>query len=1196
VSLETISLEPGTGAGLPARFGDYELLEEIARGGMGVVYKARQLSLNRIVAVKMILTGQLASGADVKRFRAEAEAAANLQHPNIVAIHEIGQHDGQHFFSMDYVEGQNLAEFIGQKPLPPKEAANYLKTIAEAIHYAHNHGILHRDLKPSNILIDPSGQPRVTDFGLARQMKGDSDLTVSGQVLGSPNFMPPEQATGKRGQLGPHSDVYALGAILFYMLTARPPFAGESMTETLHLVVNTEPPSPRLLSPGMPRDLETICLKCLSKEPQRRYANAGELADELGHFLRDEPILARPMGKVGKTWRWCRRNPLVASFAGATALLLLALAIGSPIAAFRINRARQATETALGESTKQQRLAAEQELLARRRFYAAQINLAGQAAEADDLARCIELLETQRPEPGKEDLRTFEWYHLWDVCHAWHYLTLKGHGRSRSIFALAFSPDGRTLVSGSYGEFRLWDIVSGKEKAAVNYPPPGIFSTFAFTPDGDTLISGSWDGIIRLWDASTAHLRAIIPAHESYVSGMCITLSPDGKALASGGTDGILKLWNTGSWDERTKTFLGPAPVTALAYSSDGTTLASEIGHGEKGVGKVSLWDVTQMTPSERLKLPEARTLAFSPDGKMLATSPWQSIQLWDTTTGELRTTLKGHQPPVGAVLFLPNGALASCATDRTVRLWLLAPTNENRSVESILLGAHRAPVLCLAAALDGKLLASGANDGTIELWNVAQSSDEARSRNSSHFQLRSVVPGDYLSSLQLLPDGKTLVAFTKRGTAGWNTLSGRDCLELAAPGEHGALSPNGELLARGGSDGTVALWDFRRGKLLNSVTGHVSRVCATTFSPDGRMLVSCAYEDATIRAWDVSGLLKPLWARRLEGIGTTALAFAPDGKTVAAANRHRPISFLDSSTGSASNVRTAQPVGFHDVSALAYSPDGRSLASGGEEGTVKLWHSLTGTLFRELRGHSATIRAIAYSPDGRTIATGSDDGTVRLWDPVTGQERMTFKGFNPSAMAVAFSSDGMLFAAASANGLVRIWRMHRAPESVPIAPQRPHSVNVALEEIPLVLKALEQSKTNLPYEAYNALAWYCVTAPKEIQSPEHALPLALAAVELSKTNQSVLNTLGVVYYRLGRFTNAVEIFERNIRQENGVVTECDRLFLAMSYQRLGQRDKAKASFDKATKWLEQNPSELGAEMKEFLAEAENVLDKVKSR
>src|SRR5438874_5555584 len=302
------------------RFGDYELIEEIARGGMGVVYKARQIKLNRMVAVKMILAGQLASQADVQRFRAEAEAAAHLNHRNIVAIHETGQFDGQDFFSMDYVQGQNLAEFVGQKPLPPKQAANYLKTIAEAIQYAHEHGILHRDLKPSNILIDDAGQPRITDFGLAKRLglgsellTIDPQLTLSGQVLGSPNFMPPEQAAGKRGQIGPAADVYALGAILYFMLTARPPFAAESLTETLQQVANMDPPQPRLLNPSVSRDLETICLKCLEKDSRKRYCTAQDLAEDLGRLLRAEPIRARPVGQTEKAWRWCQRKPALAS-------------------------------------------------------------------------------------------------------------------------------------------------------------------------------------------------------------------------------------------------------------------------------------------------------------------------------------------------------------------------------------------------------------------------------------------------------------------------------------------------------------------------------------------------------------------------------------------------------------------------------------------------------------------------------------------------------------------------------------------------------------------------------------------------------------------------------------------------------------------------------------------------------------------
>src|SRR5580765_848599 len=329
-------------ADLPLRsFGDYELLEEIARGGMGIVYKARQKSLDRIVALKMLLLGER-SGKDLaQRFRAEAAVAASLQHPNIVAMHEVSAHEGQPFFAMDFIEGQSLGKLNAECEVRNAEwlrrAARYVKIVAEAIHYAHEHGILHRDLKPSNVLIDPFDQPRVTDFGLAKNLHHDSELTLSGQVLGSPNYMSPEQAAAKRGLVGRRSDVYSLGAILYHLLTGRPPFVGETLTDTLQDVVNTEPVSPRLLNPSVPRDLETLCLKCLEKEPARRYPTAQALAEDLDRFLRHEPIHARPIGPTARLWRWCRRKPLVASLGAVTLILLLAVAIGSPIAAWRIN-------------------------------------------------------------------------------------------------------------------------------------------------------------------------------------------------------------------------------------------------------------------------------------------------------------------------------------------------------------------------------------------------------------------------------------------------------------------------------------------------------------------------------------------------------------------------------------------------------------------------------------------------------------------------------------------------------------------------------------------------------------------------------------------------------------------------------------------------------------------------------------------
>jgi tetratricopeptide (TPR) repeat protein len=323
-------------------FGDYELLEPIARGGMGVVYKARQVSLDRIVALKLISDGVLAGDAAIARFRTEAAAAAGLHHPNLVAIHEIGEHAGRLYFSMEYVAGPTLAALVKDGPLPARRAAEYVRAAAMGVQAAHDQGVLHRDLKPSNILVDERDQPRVADFGVAKRLDGASDLTLTGQILGTPAYMAPEQARGGGASVGPAADVYSLGAVLYHLLTGRPPFTAETMTDVLRQVAEREPVAPRLLNPALPRDLETICLKCLAKEAARRYATARELAEDLGRFLQGLPIHARPIGEAERLWRWCRRNPVVASLTTATAALLLAVAVGSTLAARRIEASRKA--------------------------------------------------------------------------------------------------------------------------------------------------------------------------------------------------------------------------------------------------------------------------------------------------------------------------------------------------------------------------------------------------------------------------------------------------------------------------------------------------------------------------------------------------------------------------------------------------------------------------------------------------------------------------------------------------------------------------------------------------------------------------------------------------------------------------------------------------------------------------------------
>ena len=447
---------------LPVLFGGYELLEELGRGGMGVVYKARQVALNRPVALKMLLHGRFSDAAFIDRFHLEAEAAAHLDHPNIVPIYEVGVHTGQPFYQHEAhrgpQSGPSNAECGMRNAEWMRRSAELLAKIARAVHYAHQHGVLHRDIKPHNILMDAEGQPYLADFGLAKLLGEETGPTLSTGVIGSPEFMAPEQAAGKTRQVTTAADVYGLGAVLYTLLTGKAVFHADTPLETVRRVIEREPVAPRMLNPAVDRNLETICLKCLQKEPAKRYASAQALAEDLESWLRAEPIQARRATQAERIWLWCRRQPVRASLIGA---LALAVALGLSGVIWEWNRARAG------------------ELRARQNAYAADMNLAQAALDRGDLEGALDLLNRQRPSPGQRDLRGWEWRYFWQRCRSdERFLLWKYHAAVR---ALAFSADGKWLaLRREGGVVALWDAVSRRSVAEL--PGAGNPKALALSP------------------------------------------------------------------------------------------------------------------------------------------------------------------------------------------------------------------------------------------------------------------------------------------------------------------------------------------------------------------------------------------------------------------------------------------------------------------------------------------------------------------------------------------------------------------------------------------------------------------------------------------------------------------------------------------------------------------------------------------
>lgn len=1019
-------------------FGDYELLAEIARGGMGIVYKARQVSLNRIVALKMILAGQLASPQDVERFHIEAEAAANLDHPGIVPIYEVGEHEGQHFFSMAFVDGPSLAQRLTEGPLPPVPAAELIRKVAEAVAFAHARGVIHRDLKPGNILLDADGQPRITDFGLAKRIAGDKQLTATGQVLGTPSFMPPEQASGDGGQIDGTADVYSLGAVLYALLVGRPPFQADNPIDTVLQVLHREAVAPRQLNARIPRDLETICLKCLRKSPRRRYADAAALADDLQRFLNHRPIRARPVGVVERTAKWMRRRPALA------ALIVVAVAgfAGVTWQWRAATRERRTVERLLDTSEAQR--------------YLNQIGWADREWADGYLDRADSIL-LQCP----VQRRGWEWRYLQRLCHP-ELLSIE----TGAVNSVAFSPDGGLLAVPSNrsmprraGDPRtsekcvmVFDAATGKRMWTSADHKHHVL-TARFSRDGQWLISaggilaadGKGEGEVQLQRLKSDVVSLTYSNHASWVQSA--EMHPDGRRVASIDQSGTIRLWSAADGADIASFNIPAAGYSCgLAFDRRGERLAAVTS----GSDRVYVWKLDSPDrPTEYVGLPYniLGNVDFSSDGRLLAAGDMNStVIVWDVATGAVKHRFAdaGRE-----VRFSPDGAhLATTDVridkqDKAIRIWDLA---EERLLRTLPGGFN-----CFDYTGDGKRIASASFGGTVKIWD-ANATPGVRRLDVQAFAWGGlfgfvgdgptiVVPDTETRFVEkkTFPGGSSVNSYGRRTIEFWNTNRGEQERHVVLDQQQDFAIRDLAVSADRRWFATVESWNGQASDrpckvaLRDAETGQVKQeferppaalLWSVAIHPSGDRLAFSGRDERVevVRLADGEQLF---WIRA----AVSDLAFSPDGRLLATSSREeRPghVDLWNAETGKYVRNLIVGAYGYPtSVTKIAFSPDGRYLAGACQHNNhvrdyVTVWELATGTAKYTLLGHTREITGLAFHPDGNRLVSAAKDESLILWEMNLGQRILTLPSAVGEITCVVFSPAGDQLAALG-NGL-QLW------------------------------------------------------------------------------------------------------------------------------------------------------------------------------
>ncbi len=1067
LSPEATESERPSGAlpGLKSRFfGDYEILDEIARGGMGVVYRARQLGLNRLVALKMIQSGHLLSDEARLRFRVEIEAVSQLDHPHIVSLYDSGEHDGAHYFTMRLIEGGDLgADFKRERPL--RLRIRQLVKVCRAIHHAHQRGILHRDLKPSNILVDAEGEPHVADFGLAKSLDHDTGFTFTQSVLGSPNYMAPEQAAGKTRQLTTAVDVYGLGAVLYHLLAGGPPFQALTPVDTLRQVMDRDPIPPRQLRSAVDRDLETIALKCLRKQPTERYGTAEELALDLERWLAGRPILARPLGPLASGWRWTRRHPGLVLLGAALFIALLTLAGGATVAAWRIRSANQRNEalvtrmqiqkaeTLFSEGSSSKALATLAHVVrhdptntpATLRLLSALQHRRYSVPIYAPMANGSALVAATSP-PGKDELFTLSQA---GIAQSWN---LKSGTPLNTVFDLqtpiriaTMSPGLEVMILGlreGGAQIRsgpAWNAV--RELAVL---PHGVVA-LALSPSGrlaataSARLQPSFLAEVGLWETATGRAISAPKAHRLLVTDLQFTR--DEQSLVSVCADSRIRFWPVSNTSTSPSLVLTQASCLILRFDRSGRWMAV----GEYG-GGIHVWDTRDLAQPKWVFRHARRIndLNFNADASLLlSASSDDSAQLWDLTNGTPHGPALRHGNIVNTARFSPDGRqVVTASNDNTARLWdaltgralteelphdngvqLAEFTGDGRRILTTTFAGACAvfelrepfvPTLTIAFSNtvtrvgfspDGHRLAAGSTGGEIRVTDV-QSGEVVRQLTGNGAMIPTIFSPDG-KRIATGGDGRTVQIF--------DVASGALVLP---PLRHG-FSVEGLEFDRSGSRLLVTteveaqIWDMATGKKVAPPLPHRDRIESARLSPDGQRVITVS-KDRTVRLWSaVTG--EPI-GPPIEDAGLAIYAeFSPDAERVVLAKRAHEAVVISLSTREMVGTPMRHRGG---VSHAAFNHDGSRIVTASEDQTAKVWAPDAPEPLLQTLPHRARVNRAEFSPDGRMILTLSSDGQVLLWDTATGH-LIADPIQHPGATFACFSPDGHRVAVSAKSGLV---------------------------------------------------------------------------------------------------------------------------------------------------------------------------------